>query len=217
MWRIALGVLLGFVAGWVAQRYVRQFEADDLSEILQDDELAEGTWEAAPGLIEVGQINSLPGLFAATEIPTEVEVAEALSAALAEIETAKSGEEVDLLDDSGMTVERDEDGNLVVTMETDPSPNGNAEDEDEIDFGVVVAEAEPEDNEPFATEDDDLLKLQGIGRASLKLLQNAGLTTFAQIAALTPEELGERTGISIEHIKRYDMIEQARRLTDHQV
>jgi predicted flap endonuclease-1-like 5' DNA nuclease len=143
-----------------------------------------------------------------------VEVAEALSAALAEIDETEGGDAIDLLDDSGMTVERDEDGNLVVTLETDPNPNGNAE--DDIDFGVVVAEAEPEGNGTSDTEGDNLLQIQGIDSAFRDRLQNAGLTTFAQIAALTPEELSERTGIPLDRIARYDLIEQARRLSDQQ-
>jgi predicted flap endonuclease-1-like 5' DNA nuclease len=59
---------------------------------------------------------------------------------------------------------------------------------------------------------DDLQQISGIGPAIARRLHAAGISTFAAVAACTPEELARHTGRSAEQIVRMGWIERARDL-----
>jgi predicted flap endonuclease-1-like 5' DNA nuclease len=59
---------------------------------------------------------------------------------------------------------------------------------------------------------DDLQQIPGIGPAIARRLHAAGISTFAAVAACTPEELARHTGRSAEQIVRMGWIERARDL-----
>ena len=64
---------------------------------------------------------------------------------------------------------------------------------------------------PVAVAADDLSKLSGVGPVMVKKLNSAGITTFAQIAAWTPEEIAEiDEKLSLKgRIERDDWLKQA--------
>lgn len=61
-------------------------------------------------------------------------------------------------------------------------------------------------------EPDPLIDIKGIGPTALARLTELGITTFAQLAAETPESLAEKMGgrITAERIRREDWIGQAK-------
>ncbi|HEX2916406.1 MAG TPA: helix-hairpin-helix domain-containing protein [Chloroflexia bacterium] len=59
---------------------------------------------------------------------------------------------------------------------------------------------------------DDFTLLKDIGPATSKKLQEAGIASFEQLAALSTEELEKKTGISAERINRARWQEQAAEL-----
>jgi large subunit ribosomal protein L21 len=66
-------------------------------------------------------------------------------------------------------------------------------------------------------EGDDLRAIKGLGAVTASKLREAGITTYAQIAAWTPEQtqdLAERLGIQPGRIASDDWAGQARRLLD---
>ena len=64
---------------------------------------------------------------------------------------------------------------------------------------------------PAAVTADDLSKLSGVGPVMVKKMNSAGITTFAQIAAWTPEEIAEiDEKLSLKgRIERDDWLKQA--------
>lgn len=74
--------------------------------------------------------------------------------------------------------------------------------------------AAPKEAAPAATAADDLKKLSGVGPALEKKLLEAGVTTFAQIAAWTPEDVAAMDEkLSFKgRIEREGWIEQAKEL-----
>lgn len=59
--------------------------------------------------------------------------------------------------------------------------------------------SEPEANaESHSAEADDLTQIDGIGPTFAKRLAEAGITTFAQLAALSPEEAREITHVTVQ-------------------
>ncbi len=60
--------------------------------------------------------------------------------------------------------------------------------------------------------EDDFTRLRGIGPAFDRRLKEAGVTTFAQLAALTPEEVAEIIGWPPERVIRDQLLEQAAEL-----
>ncbi len=59
--------------------------------------------------------------------------------------------------------------------------------------------SEPEaDAEPQEAEADDLTQIDGIGPTFARRLAEAGVTTFAQLAALSPEEAREITHVTVQ-------------------
>lgn len=65
------------------------------------------------------------------------------------------------------------------------------------------------DNE---TDGDNLVIIKGVGHVTAQKLQAAGITTFAQLGALSAEELEEKTGIAASRVQRDKIIEQAQYL-----
>ncbi len=67
---------------------------------------------------------------------------------------------------------------------------------------------------PEASEEqDDFLMILGIGPVTVARLHAAGVRTFAQLAALSPEQAGEIIGWTAERVARSNIIEQARALS----
>lgn len=62
--------------------------------------------------------------------------------------------------------------------------------------------------------EDDFTALRGIGPTFDRRLKEAGIRTFAQLAALTPEEAAEIIGWSPQRIISDDLLAQARRLAE---
>ena len=96
-------------------------------------------------------------------------------------------------------------------------------DEDELDLEVTettAAEVEPGEApapvvETAAATDtaDDLTSIKGIGVAIAERLHDAGVTTFAQIAAWSDEDIAEiapKIKAGADRIKREDWVGQAR-------
>ena len=74
-----------------------------------------------------------------------------------------------------------------------------------------AAETAPPTQAP--TDADDLTSIKGLGAVSQGRLQEAGVTTLAQIAAWDDaaiEEIGQRIKVSPERIRREDWVGQAR-------
>jgi len=59
---------------------------------------------------------------------------------------------------------------------------------------------------------DDLTEIKGLGPATQRRLQNAGILTFPQLAGCTPEELQGRLGDTGPRLKVAEWIKQARKL-----
>jgi len=59
---------------------------------------------------------------------------------------------------------------------------------------------------------DDLTRIRNVGAGIQYRLNRGGVWTFAQLARMTPEEIDELTGITVEGVIRRRMIEQAREL-----
>lgn len=76
-----------------------------------------------------------------------------------------------------------------------------------------VVAVKPEKRCPEPVEGpDDLTRIRGIGAGIQYRLNRGGVWTFAQLARMTPEEIAEITGISIEGVIGRRMIEQAKEL-----
>ena len=76
-----------------------------------------------------------------------------------------------------------------------------------------VVAVEPEKRCPEPVEGpDDLTRIRGIGAGIQYRLNRSGVCTFAQLARITPEEIHEFTGISVEAVIRRRLIEQAKEL-----
>lgn len=63
---------------------------------------------------------------------------------------------------------------------------------------------------------DNLRQIKGIGAATAARLQEAGIDSFAALAAATPQELAGITGMAVERIKALGWIEQARAMTGNE-
>jgi predicted flap endonuclease-1-like 5' DNA nuclease len=76
------------------------------------------------------------------------------------------------------------------------------------------SEDDGEPSEPEQPQPDDLTKISGIGATIASRLNDRGFTTFAQIAALTEEQIKELdSGLGLKGgIERNEWIEQATRL-----
>jgi predicted flap endonuclease-1-like 5' DNA nuclease/cytoskeletal protein CcmA (bactofilin family) len=72
----------------------------------------------------------------------------------------------------------------------------------------------PEITPPAPVIEEDLTVIRGIGPSSDQRLKAAGIRTFAQLAALTPEQLAAIIGIPLERVIEDDLIGQARRLAE---
>jgi len=61
---------------------------------------------------------------------------------------------------------------------------------------------------------DDLTTIRGIGARVQARLNEAGVTTYVQLASLTPEQVAEITGRTAKRIAKEEWILQARTLVD---
>jgi hypothetical protein len=59
---------------------------------------------------------------------------------------------------------------------------------------------------------DDLKRIRGIGPVAERHLRKAGIRSFAQLAATTPDHLAASTGLSVHRVLKGNWIEQARKL-----
>ena len=79
--------------------------------------------------------------------------------------------------------------------------------------GAVDVAAIPVGDEPARDAGDDLTSLKGIGAVSEERLAGIGVTTFAQIASWSDEDLesvAARIKVSAERIRREDWVGQAK-------
>lgn len=84
-----------------------------------------------------------------------------------------------------------------------------AADEDAVSDSVVVEARIPEEVEPPG---DDLESIVGIGPVFAARLQEAGISTFAQLASTSAEDLARITEQSLERVIEEDWLGQAREL-----
>jgi len=75
---------------------------------------------------------------------------------------------------------------------------------------MAQLEGAPPESAPGA--EDDLSQITGIGPVFRVRLRQAGITTFAQVAAATPEQLAAITEQSVDRVIRDDWIGQAKKL-----
>jgi hypothetical protein len=75
----------------------------------------------------------------------------------------------------------------------------------------LVAQTAPHEASAPA-EPDDFKQISGIRAATERRLHEAGITTYAQLAACSPTRLAELTGKSVEQVTRYGWAERAARL-----
>jgi predicted flap endonuclease-1-like 5' DNA nuclease len=66
----------------------------------------------------------------------------------------------------------------------------------------------------MATEPDNFLKIRGIGPAFNRKLLDAGVTTYRQLAAMSPEEIAGIVGWPPERVIRDQLREQAADLAE---
>jgi len=72
--------------------------------------------------------------------------------------------------------------------------------------------------EKLAHEPDDLKVIKGIGPEIERRLHEAGIMSFAQLAALTPADLENILGSMIKRLaNEQDLLDQARELAQHKV
>lgn len=60
------------------------------------------------------------------------------------------------------------------------------------------------------SEGDDFLRIKGIGPTYARRLKDAGYSTFAQLAAASPEELASAIGWPVDRVRRSELIDQAK-------
>ncbi len=87
----------------------------------------------------------------------------------------------------------------------------------DVEDAVIVSDPAPaslaETTEvPPATGRDDLTAIAGIGPVFEKRLNAAGVRTFAQLAAMSPQQVADVIGWSVERVIKSELIEQARQL-----
>lgn len=88
----------------------------------------------------------------------------------------------------------------------------------EAQLDAREAEASPETEPPRPADPpakDDLTRIKGIGNVTAGRLEEHGYTSFAQIAALSPEEaeaLEEKLDVFSGKIARENWVEQAKKL-----
>jgi predicted flap endonuclease-1-like 5' DNA nuclease len=63
------------------------------------------------------------------------------------------------------------------------------------------------------TEGDDFLRIKGVGPTYARRLKEGGFTTFAQLAAATPEEVATAMGLPVDRVRRAEVIDQAKALS----
>jgi hypothetical protein len=59
---------------------------------------------------------------------------------------------------------------------------------------------------------DDLTAIKGIGPESARRLHDAGVRSFADFLRYSPSDLADKARVSLQHVKRYNWIGQAREL-----
>lgn len=86
----------------------------------------------------------------------------------------------------------------------------------EIKLPLDTVEAEPVPAADATVPADDLTRIKDIGPRFAQALRDAGIVTFAQLAAMTPEALAERLApfvtVRPQRIRNNDWIGQARQL-----
>jgi predicted flap endonuclease-1-like 5' DNA nuclease len=90
--------------------------------------------------------------------------------------------------------------------EASPLPASVEPIKDEIT--TTTNQANGPSSKPTATK-DNFTHIKGIGEVTAQKLYNAGVSTFAQLAVLTMEELEQKTDFSEARIRRDKIIEQA--------
>jgi predicted flap endonuclease-1-like 5' DNA nuclease len=86
---------------------------------------------------------------------------------------------------------------------------------DNDELAIATNQSNDLSSEP-ATPKDNFTHIKGIGEVTAQKLYNAGISTFAQLALLTIEELEQKTDFSEARIRRDKIIEQAEVLAKSQ-
>lgn len=99
--------------------------------------------------------------------------------------------------------------------ESEDGESENSGAEDEINVQDININTPPADTEePVADSADDLTKIRGVGAVFATRLQEAGVTSYAQLAALSIEEVGEIFGWPADRVERDDIIGQAKAMAN---
>jgi predicted flap endonuclease-1-like 5' DNA nuclease len=87
-----------------------------------------------------------------------------------------------------------------------------------IKLPLDTLEVEAATAAPSGTSGDDLTRIRDIGPRFAQALRDAGITSFAQLAQMTPESLAERlapfVSVRPQRIRQNDWIGQARQLVN---
>jgi predicted flap endonuclease-1-like 5' DNA nuclease len=83
------------------------------------------------------------------------------------------------------------------------------------ELATATSQSDALGSEP-ATHKDNFTHIKGIGEVTAQKLYKAGISTFAQLAVLTMEELEQKTDFSEARIRRDKIIEQAEELAKNQ-
>lgn len=106
-------------------------------------------------------------------------------------------------------------GELSVSTFTGGKPSVPAPADAMADAGpVTVVPPASAAGPPVRPGEDDLTAINGIGPVFDKRLKAAGIRTYAQLAAMTPEQIADVIGWPAERVVRSEIIEQARKLLD---
>ncbi len=93
----------------------------------------------------------------------------------------------------------------VATSPAEPTPV-------ETDIAAPVDYVTAEEVNLEQTQGDDFTRIRGVGPAFARRLKDAGVNTFAALAALSPEQVAEIIGWPAERVVRTELIEQAAQL-----
>jgi predicted flap endonuclease-1-like 5' DNA nuclease/cytoskeletal protein CcmA (bactofilin family) len=99
------------------------------------------------------------------------------------------------------------------TKPADVSPPAQGEDEtveQDVAAPVDYVTAQEVNTTDVVTEGDDFLQIKGIGPTYARRLKEAGFTSYAHLAAATPEALAEAIGWPVDRVRRSEVIDQAR-------
>lgn len=99
------------------------------------------------------------------------------------------------------------------TQVADEAPKAEESTVEEVQPKAKTEDAETASSEA-KDEEDNLEVILGIGEVFNRRLLESGITTFEALAALSPAEIAEKTGIPQDRIERDDWLSQAKELAE---